>query len=66
MDLPYKLPPLQASLVLIHQVLTLKDVFYLPAAEFQQLQGKRLERQVLPPVEDVLVIFKVRFVNVTN
>jgi hypothetical protein len=56
MDLPYKLPPLQASLVLVHQVLTLEDVFNLAAAEFQQLQGKRLERQILPPVEDVLVV----------
>jgi hypothetical protein len=56
MDLPYKLPPLQASLVLVHQVLALEDVFNLAAAEFQQLQGKRVERQVLPPVEDVLVV----------
>ena len=57
MDLPYKLPPLQASLVLVHQVLTLKDVFYPAAAEFQKLDGEGLEREVLPPVENVLVVF---------
>jgi len=57
MDLSYKLSALQAGFVLVHQVLTLKDVFYPAAAEFQQLEGEGLEREVLPPVENVLVVF---------
>jgi hypothetical protein len=57
MDLPDEFPSFQPILVLTHQVLALKDVFYLSAAKFEQLQGKCLQGDVLPLIVDVFVVF---------